>query len=49
MDQARALIVVSDETVLDEVLRLAAAVGCVVQRGADLPEARGLWGRRHWW
>jgi secretion/DNA translocation related CpaE-like protein len=45
MEQPRALIVVNDETVLDEVLRLAAAVGCVVERAADLPSARGLWGR----
>jgi hypothetical protein len=45
MEQAKALIVVNDETVLDEVLRLAAAVGCVVERAADLPSARGLWGR----
>ncbi|GAB3482618.1 septum site-determining protein Ssd [Amycolatopsis cihanbeyliensis] len=43
MGEQRPLAVINDETVLDEVLRLAAAVGCEVDRAADLPGARPQW------
>lgn len=41
----RPLVVVSDETLLDEVLRLAAAVGCELERAPDLISAGGSWQR----
>lgn len=39
----RLLVVVNDEAVLDEVLRLAAAVGCATERAPDLLAARPKW------
>lgn len=45
MAEDRPLIVAGDEVVLDEVLRLAAAVGCVPERMPDLSAARVRWGR----
>lgn len=43
MAEDRPLIVAHDEVVLDEVLRLAAAVGCVPERLPDLSAARARW------
>jgi secretion/DNA translocation related CpaE-like protein len=43
MTEERPLIVATDEVVLDEVLRLAAAVGCVPERLPDLAAARARW------
>ncbi|WP_199431587.1 septum site-determining protein Ssd [Qaidamihabitans albus] len=43
MTDDRPLVVVSDDTVLDEILRLAAAVGCEVERVSDLGAARSRW------
>ncbi|MEC3978134.1 septum site-determining protein Ssd [Amycolatopsis sp. H20-H5] len=37
------LVVAGDETVLDEILRIAAAAGCEVERAADLTAAHGRW------
>jgi len=45
MAHERPLVVISDETLLDEVLRLAAAVGCEVQRAPDVGAARTEWSR----
>jgi secretion/DNA translocation related CpaE-like protein len=43
MAEERPLIIAHDEVVLDEVLRLAAAVGCVPERLPDLATARAQW------
>jgi secretion/DNA translocation related CpaE-like protein len=43
MAEDRPLIVAHDEVVLDEVLRLAAAVGCIPERMPDLSAARARW------
>ncbi|TCO64282.1 septum site-determining protein Ssd [Actinocrispum wychmicini] len=40
---AKPLVLANDETVLDELLRLAAAAGCAVERVSDVPAARQLW------
>lgn len=45
MTDDRALVIVSDETLLDEILRLAAAVGCEVERAPDLQSAGRAWAR----
>lgn len=45
MTHDRPLVVVDDETLFDEILRLAAAVGCEIQRASDLVEAAGHWAR----
>lgn len=37
------LVLANDDTVLDELLRLAAAAGCDVERVPDVPRARQLW------
>jgi secretion/DNA translocation related CpaE-like protein len=44
MDTDRPLAVLSDEQLLDSALQLAAAVGCQVDRAADLVAARRRWG-----
>jgi secretion/DNA translocation related CpaE-like protein len=43
MTDTRPLVVASDEAVLDEILRLAAAVGCETERAPDLGAARERW------
>ncbi|OZM73400.1 helicase [Amycolatopsis antarctica] len=43
MTNNRPLVVISDEALLDEVLRLAAAVGCETERAPDLESARPRW------
>ena len=45
MAHERPLMVVTDEALLDEVLRLAAAVGCELQRAPDVLAARPAWSR----
>ncbi|HET6503580.1 MAG TPA: septum site-determining protein Ssd [Amycolatopsis sp.] len=45
MTQHRPLVVVRDETLVEEILRLAAAVGCETERAPDLPAARESWER----
>ncbi|GAA5164924.1 MULTISPECIES: septum site-determining protein Ssd [Amycolatopsis] len=45
MTDVRPLVIVSDEALLDEVLRLAAAVGCAVERAPDLASAGAAWAR----
>lgn len=45
MADERPLVIVSDETLLDEVLRLAAAVGCEVERAPDVLSAGRSWHR----
>lgn len=45
MTDERALVIVSDDALLDEILRLAAAVGCEVERTPDLVSARRSWAR----
>ncbi|TNC21059.1 septum site-determining protein Ssd [Amycolatopsis alkalitolerans] len=45
MTDDRLLVIVSDETLLDEILRLAAAVGCEVERAPDLVSAGRAWVR----
>ncbi|GHF74893.1 secretion/DNA translocation related CpaE-like protein [Amycolatopsis bartoniae] len=45
MTDARPLVIVSDEALLDEILRLAAAVGCAVERAPDLAAAGSAWAR----
>lgn len=45
MTEERPLVVVSDESLLDEVLRLAAAVGCETECLPDLAAARPGWSR----
>src|SRR6187399_8899 len=45
MTYDRPLAVVADETMFDEILRLAAAVGCEIQRAPDLVAAREHWER----
>ena len=39
----RPLVVATDETVLDEILRVAAVAGCELERAPDLDAARGSW------
>jgi len=41
----RPLVVAADETVLDEILRVAAVAGCELERAPDLTAAHGLWAR----
>jgi secretion/DNA translocation related CpaE-like protein len=43
MSEIRPLVVIHDETVLDETLKLAAAIGCSVERLPDLTAARSQW------
>lgn len=43
MTHDQALVVVTDETLFDEILRLAAAVGCETQRAWDVAAARKHW------
>ncbi|HEY3468886.1 MAG TPA: septum site-determining protein Ssd [Amycolatopsis sp.] len=45
MTGERPLVVAADETVLDEILRVAAVAGCEVDRAPDLTAARGHWAR----
>ena len=45
MVHERPLVVVTDEALLDDVLRLAAAVGCELQRAPDIASARADWSR----
>ncbi|TVT14095.1 septum site-determining protein Ssd, partial [Amycolatopsis acidiphila] len=45
MTDERPLVIMSDETLLDEILRLAAAVGCEVERAPDLVSAGRSWAR----
>lgn len=45
MADERPLVIVSDETLLDEVLRLAAAVGCEIERAPDMLSAGAAWHR----
>lgn len=45
MSQIRPLLVASDETVREEVLRLAAAVDCEIDNAADAGAAAGSWTR----
>ncbi|MFD2417589.1 septum site-determining protein Ssd [Amycolatopsis pigmentata] len=45
MTHDRPLVVADDETLFDEILRLAAAVGCEIQRASDLVEAADHWAR----
>jgi secretion/DNA translocation related CpaE-like protein len=45
MATERPLVVATDETVLDEILRVAAASGCELDREPDLLAARGRWTR----
>lgn len=44
-DAARPLLVTTDDAVSDDVLRLAAAVGCEIERAPDLTAARDSWAR----
>jgi secretion/DNA translocation related CpaE-like protein len=43
MTENRPLVLASDETVLDELFRLAAAAGCELERVPDVTAATGLW------
>jgi secretion/DNA translocation related CpaE-like protein len=43
MGQPRALVVVSDDELLDDLLRLAAAAGCELARAPDATAARSAW------
>jgi len=43
MDQSRTLTLITDEQLLDDVLRLAAAAGCELERVPDAPAARLRW------
>lgn len=45
MTGERPLVVAADETVLDEILRVAAVAGCELDRAPDLTAARGHWAR----
>ncbi|MTD59667.1 septum site-determining protein Ssd [Amycolatopsis pithecellobii] len=45
MTEVRPLVIMSDETLLDEVLRLAAAADCEVERAPDLLSAGRSWAR----
>ncbi|WP_103355246.1 septum site-determining protein Ssd [Amycolatopsis sp. CA-128772] len=45
MTGERPLVVAADETVLDEILRVAAVAGCDLDRAPDLTAARGHWAR----
>jgi secretion/DNA translocation related CpaE-like protein len=45
MAHDRPLVIATDETLLDEILRVAAAVGCETQRAPDLLSAGDAWAR----
>jgi secretion/DNA translocation related CpaE-like protein len=45
MTEERPLVLASDETVLDEILRVAAVAGCELERAPDLAAARDRWAR----
>lgn len=45
MTGERPIVVAADETVLDEILRVAAVAGCELDRAPDLTAARGHWAR----
>lgn len=45
MAEEHPLVVAGDDTVLDEILRVAAAAGCEVDSAPDLHAARGRWAR----
>lgn len=45
MTEQHPLVVAGDQTVLDEILRVAAAVGCEVDHASDLTAAQGRWVR----
>ncbi len=45
MAEEHPLVVAGDDTVLDEILRVAAVAGCEVERAPDLTAARGRWAR----
>ncbi|MFB9688451.1 septum site-determining protein Ssd [Amycolatopsis plumensis] len=45
MTGERPLVIAADETVLDEVLRVAAVAGCELDRAPDLTAASGHWAR----
>jgi secretion/DNA translocation related CpaE-like protein len=45
MAEEHPLVVAGDDTLLDEILRVAAAAGCEVERAPDLTAARGRWAR----
>ncbi len=45
MTGERPLVVAADETVLDEILRVAAVAGCELDRAPDLTAARNHWAR----
>ncbi|HEY2203668.1 MAG TPA: septum site-determining protein Ssd [Pseudonocardia sp.] len=43
MDRSRALVLISEDELLDDVLRLAAAAGCDLERASDASAARLSW------
>ncbi|MER6798949.1 septum site-determining protein Ssd, partial [Amycolatopsis mediterranei] len=45
MTGERPLVIAADETVLDEILRVAAVAGCELDRAPDLTAASGHWSR----
>ncbi|HET6286627.1 MAG TPA: septum site-determining protein Ssd [Amycolatopsis sp.] len=45
MTEEHPLVVAGDDILLDEILRVAAAAGCEVERAPDLDAARGRWAR----
>jgi len=45
MTGERPIVVAADETVLDEILRVAAVAGCEFDRAPDLTAARAHWAR----
>ncbi|ANN14666.1 helicase [Amycolatopsis orientalis] len=45
MAEEHPLVVAGDDVLLDEILRVAAAAGCEVERAPDLAAARGRWAR----
>ena len=45
MAEEHPLVVAGDDILLDEILRVAAAAGCEVERAPDLEAARGRWAR----
>ncbi len=45
MAEEHPLVVAGDDVLLDEILRVAAAAGCEVERAPDLDAARGRWSR----